>query len=228
LHKETFYTKSGETPTGGSIVRVRKPVHLLGKEEVDKIADPGVRAVVKAKIEELGGKIAKLENNWPLLPNRNGHPVPVKRVRIEMNTAVLPVGEGRRLRWVAPGETHHIEIYEVMENGRRKWEGRVVSMWEAIQRVARGEPVVSRSGPAETRFLFSLAKEDTVRLKGDRNGIWVVKKISQGKQLTLVPQFDARKERDRNTYAPRIGGLQEHSAEKVVVLPIGDVVPCHE
>lgn len=229
LHKETFYSKVGQSKAGGDTVRVRKPVHKLSAKEVEQIADPAVRVVVQARLEEVGGDPKKLEGNWPMLPNRNGPPVPVKKVRIELNQAVVAIGRGPWMRWAAPSETHHMEIYEVTENGRTRWIGDVVSMREAIQRAARGEPVVRRHAGPNARFLFSLAKEDTVRLHGAKEGIWVVKKIRANTQVMLVPQFDARKETDgRAGFSPTPAGLRDLSAEKVVVLPIGDVVPCHE
>ncbi len=232
LHKETFYTRVGESPEGGDVVRQRKPVTDLSASEIERIADPVVREAVRARFEEVGRDARKLEGNWPVLPNRNGPPVPIKRVRIELNRAVVPVGRGFWLRWAEPSETHHIEIYEVTGNGRTVWRGDVVSMREAVMRAARGAPVVSRQAIPNARFLFSLAKEDTVRLRGDREGIWVVKKIKADTQIVLVPQHDARKEKDktsrRTEFAPTAGGLQKYRAEKVVVLPIGDVVACHE
>jgi len=105
-------------------------------------------------------------------------------------------------------------------------------MRDAIGRVSRGEPVVRRNGGPNSRFLFGLAKEDTLRLQGEKSGIWVVKKIRANTQVMLVPQYDARKEKDkangRDSFSPTPNGLLKYSAEKVVVLPIGDVVVCHE
>jgi len=232
LHKETFYTRIGKNEKGGDVVRVRVPVTGLGSKDVEAIADPAVRAIVRAKLEEVGGNAKKLENNWPLLPNRNGKPVPIKKVRVNLNRAVVSVGKGRWQRWAEPSETHHIEIYEVTSRGKTAWSGDVVTMRDAIGRASRGEPVVRRDGGPNSRFLFSLAKEDTLRLQGEKPGIWVVKKIRANTQMMLVPQYDARKEKDssngRESFSPTPGGLQKYSAEKVLVLPIGDVVRCNE
>jgi CRISPR-associated endonuclease Csn1 len=232
LHKETLYKYVGRNERDGDVVRVRVPVHTLSVRELGQIVDPNVRVIVQAKLAEIGGDLKKLENNWPCLPNRNGAPVPIRTVRVDLNRAVVTVGTGFRQRWAEPSETHHIEIYEISENGRTVWTGDVVSMREAILRAARGEPVVRRSAGANGRFLFSLAKEDTIRLFGDRAGIWVVKKIKGNEQIILVPQHDARKEgsgaASRTEFAPTAGGLRRYSAEKVTTLPIGDVVPCHE
>lgn len=232
LHKETFYTRVGQSEAGGDAVRVRVPVHTLSAKEVQNIADTAVRSAVMEKLSQVGNDPKKLENNWPCLPNRNGNPVPIKRVRVNLNRAVVKVGSGFRERWAEPSETHHIEIYEVQENGRTVWTGDVVSMREAIRRAARGEPVVRRNGGPNARFLFSLAKEDTVRLGGEKAGIWVVKKIRSNTQIMLVPQHDARPEKgregSRTQFAPAAGGLVRYYAEKVAALPIGDVVLCHD
>lgn len=232
LHKETFYTKIGQNERGGDVVRVRKTVTDLTQEEVEAIADAAVRETVRAKLEEVGGNAKKLENNWPLLPNRNGNPVPVKKVRVNLNRAVVGVGKNRWHRWAEPSETHHIEIYEISARGESTWSADVVTMRDAIGRASRGEPVIRRNGGPNSRFLFSLAKEDTVRLQGEKHGIWVVKKIMASTQIMLVPQYAARKQNDKSNkrvpFSPRPGGLRKHSAEKVLVLPIGDVVVCHE
>jgi len=234
LHKETFYTKLGQNQKGGDMVRLRVPVTSLSSKDIENIADPTVREIVRAKLEEVGGDAAKLEKNWPLLPNRNGNPVPIKKVRVNLNRAVVSVGKGRWQRWAEPSETHHIEIYEVTANGKTTWSGDVVTMRDAISRASRGELVVRRSREPNSRFLFSLAKEDMLRLQGDKSGIWVVKKIKSNTQIVLVPQHDARKEKEkdksngRETLNPTASGLRKYYAEKVVVLPIGDVVVCHE
>ncbi len=141
---------------------------------------------------------------------------------------MVPVGRGPWQRWAEPSETHHVEIFEVVENGKTVRRGDVVSMREAMERIRRGEPVVRRHAGPNTRFLFSLCKEDTVRLAGEKAGIWVVKKIAQKGQLTLVQQYDARPETERAPFSPRIGGLRQYSTEKVRILPIGDVVRCHD
>ncbi|GIU78616.1 MAG: hypothetical protein KatS3mg005_1854 [Bryobacteraceae bacterium] len=133
LHKETLYKYVGRNERDGDVVRVRVPVHSLSAREVEQIVDPNVRAIVLARLNEVGGDPKKLENNWPRLSKPNVAEVLVKRVRVDLNRAVVRIGAGFQQRWAEPSETHHIEIYEVTEKGRTVWTGEVVSMREAIQ-----------------------------------------------------------------------------------------------
>lgn len=233
LHKETYYSPTGKTKTGGDVVRTRKPVHLLSANDVESIVDPTVRAAVSAKLKELAdpktGKVdpKKLENNWPELPNANGAPIKIKKVRIELNRSVQAVGSGHRQRWAEGGETHHVEVFEVANGRKRGWDGVVVSMRAALERVGTGKPVVDRSEHDGRGFLFSLSKGDTVELLGERTGIWVVRKIGQ-QQIVLVPHTDARLEGKRVQFAPTVSGLQKCNARRLVVSPLGEVMPSRE
>ncbi|MCL4795993.1 MAG: type II CRISPR RNA-guided endonuclease Cas9 [Bryobacteraceae bacterium] len=229
LHKETYYSKVGVSAAGGDVVRTRKPVHLLTKDQIALIVDPGVRGAVQRKLDEVKDP-KKLENNWPELPNANGAPVKIKSVRIELNRAVRSLGRGHRQRFAEGSETHHVAVFEVTKGQRRVWDGEVVSMRDALARVSSGKSVIDRDESGGRRFLFSLAKNDTLLLSdrtSERSGVWVVRKIKQ-RQITLVPQWDARQEGKRKDYAPTIGGLQPLSAKKVVVNPLGELLASHE
>lgn len=230
LHKDTNYSYVGKNEREGDIVRVRKPVHLLGKDDIEKIVDPAVRAVVAAKAASVGD-LRKLETDPPLLPNRNGSPVPVRKVRIELNRAVRKVGKGHKARYAEGSETHHVEVCEVTAKGKRVWRGDVVSMSEAMERLVAGRAVVDRSDTDGRGFLFSLCKGDTVELRdpdGARTGIWVVRKIMANQQVLLVPERDARLEGEREKFAPTISGMKKLLARKVVVDPLGEVLEAHD
>src|SRR5690606_19174592 len=100
-------------------------------------------------IEALGGgepkDIFKDEGRLPRFVRRNGTTVPIRKVRIRGKVPVTPVGEGDRQRFVQTSGNHHLEAFEVTdEKGRKRWEGRVISMLEAYERVRRKVPVVNR------------------------------------------------------------------------------------
>lgn len=240
LHKETYYSKVGVSTAGGDVVRTRKPVHLLSLDSAgnitDKIVDKNVHKAISTKLKQLKdsgiGKVdpKKLENDWPELPNANGAPVKIKSVRIEINRAVRSLGKGHRQRFAEGSETHHVAVFEVTKGKRRVWDGEVVSMRDAMERIRQRKPVVDRNEADGRGFLFSLAKNDTLRFvdpEGARSGIWVVKEIRASLQLTLLRQTDARS-RGREEFKPTIGGLQKLNAEKVTVSPLGEISPSHE
>jgi CRISPR-associated endonuclease Csn1 len=230
LHKDSNYSFVGKNAKGGDIVRIRKFVHLLGKDDIEKIVDPGVRNIVAEKLAEVGD-FKKLESDPPLLPNRNGSPVPVRKVRIELNRAVRKVGKGHKARYAEGSETHHVEVCEMTEKGKRVWRGDVVSMSEAMERLVAGRDVVDKSEANERGFLFSLCKGDTVMLNdpsGERTGIWVVRKIMASQQIMLVPEHDARLENERQRFAPTISGMRKLNARKAVVDPLGRIWEAHD
>ena len=85
---------------------------------------------------------------------------------------------------------------------------------------------VQREGPEGAGFLFSLCKDDIVRLEGEKAGLWVVKKIY--KQVLLVPINDSRLESERSFFAPTVGGLQKANARKLSISPLGELSPSHD
>lgn len=230
LHKETFYSKVGTSPAGGDVVRTRKPVHLLKEAEAARIADPRVREVVLTAIKE-AGDAKKLENNWPVLPNSKGAPVPIKSVRFDLNKAVKPVGSGYKQRFAEGSETHHVALYEVGSGKRASWERDVVPMSEAMQRLRLGRAVVDRSEKPGRQFLFSLCKNDTVEITDPatkQTDLRVVKKIGQ-QQIFLVRLNDARPEvPPEGRFQPRYSGLRRLAVRKVVVDPLGEMRASHD
>jgi len=217
------------------VVRIRKFVHDLKEKDLDNIVDSGVREVVRAKLAAVGD-MKKLESDPPFLTNRNGAPVPVRKVRIQINKAIRKIGKGHKARYAEGGESHHVEVCEVTEKDRRNWQGYVVAMSEAMERIVQGKPVVDKSDAGGRGFLFSLCKGDTVELRdprGEKTGIFVVRKIA-AEQITLVPERDARTEKEsqgagkREGFAPRYASLRGLHTRKVVVDPLGRVLEAHD
>jgi CRISPR-associated endonuclease Csn1 len=153
LHQETFYgaIKRLDEKSGKEVIKyvVRKKVDDLSPADIKKIVDPKVREIVsrpiqieseikelrktlrsapvdqkdsiQANIDEL---MVKKENARPELPNKNGDPIPIKKVRIYSNiTNPIPLkAQGDLSRnttrqhkehyWVNNGENYCIAIYE--------------------------------------------------------------------------------------------------------------------
>ena len=207
---------------------VRQSVHTLQPAGVALIVDQQVRKAVGAAIKNCGGNAKKLENKWPVMPNTKGQPVPIKRVRLQVGRAPQQVGTGWKRRWAERGETHHVAIVETQKGKRRVWQGDVVSMTEAYQRLKQNRPVIDRSEGDGRGFLFSLAKNDTVELQGEKQGLWVVKKITSEERVALTRHTDARLENKRENYAPTVNGLGKLGARKVSVTVLGEIQPCRD
>ncbi len=153
LHKETVFGKR-QSPNSEAAYHVRKPIEsLTTNKQVDKVVDPIIRKLVLNRIEELGG--FENEKNIPketfyvvdengmaqpqiFLPNKNGEPVPVKKVRLKEN-----IGGAEKLKeinqYVNPRNNHHVLIYK-NEKGELKED--IITFWTAVERKKQKQPVV--------------------------------------------------------------------------------------
>lgn len=164
LHKENVYGKRQapfETTDG---FHIRKKVVDLKDNQLDKIVDLEIRNIIKnARVEEtkikkqidviekqkknahtdeeenvLNAQIAQLKNDIYLLytlKNKNGEPVPIKKVRIreEMSNAqqVKEINQ-----FVNPRNNHHVLVYK-NEEGVLK--DTISSFWEVVERQKQNE-----------------------------------------------------------------------------------------
>ena len=235
LHDQTHYSP----PVEEGKTKVRKRLNALSAHEVERIVDPEVRRLVQEKLKQLGmsdpKKAFATDVNLLIIHVKNHTALPVKSVRIWVNSLVIPVGDGPRRRYVVPGNNHHIEIYAVLDGQgyEIEWKGKIVSLYEAYERKKRGEPVVCRDHGPNTRFKFSLAKSEYIewiRIDGQKELVRVVA-ISDNKLEFRLP-YDARPstlireahERIFATYRQ----LFERRARKVLVTPLGEVLPAND
>lgn len=239
LHQETNYSKPFTTAQKNKTVerrRVRKPVHLLSAGEIESIADHIVQQRVKLKLAEVG-EAKKLENNWPTLPTKNGGLIPIKKVRIEKTISVKPVGPAYSPRYVAPGSNHHTVIIEVKDSkGRVKWIDRPVTLLEAVERRKTGKPIIQREWP-EGRFVMWCATGDSLLMQDDsgKEALFILKSVSEG-NYELRRHDDARSASDIRAVGKAGGRINLRStdrfrllnARKVIVTPLGDIIPCND
>ncbi len=233
LHKETNYSPPKENKEGERVVHVRKSIEALSESEVNKIVDDVVRQSILEKLTESGktkpADAFKNGVNTPL--HKNGKPI--RKVRIRSNAPVIPVGENERVRFVSPGNNHHIEIFEQTDKkGKLKWVGRVVSLYECYRRQATGLPVIDREHPDGGRFVFSLCGGDMVEIPGEDDGplYYVVRSISEEsdgrKRLTMHRHQDARMLKDVKNESKFRGDAEKlrcSIARKVSVTALGEI-----
>jgi CRISPR-associated endonuclease Csn1 len=239
LHDETNYGPPRKI-NGKYVVSIRKPVTGLSSTDIESIIDPSVRAAVKQKAESLGGDLKKCEsaNDWPTLHSKNGLIIPIKRARINKVLDVTPIATGDRQRFVALANNHHTEIFALIKDDREvRWEGLPVSLFEAMQRKRRKEPVVRRTHPDGPQwvFKFSLMGGDTIELHRDCDhktgkcapGIYRLRTIAANGQLSLVKINDARLIKDikavKEWWSPTADALRKFDCRKVVVDLLGRV-----
>lgn len=170
LHKETVFGKRISTQ-GNEAYHVRKSIEsLTTKKQVEKVVDPVIRQIIHRRIEELGGyekekNVPKdaffgtdeLGNKIPkiFLPNRNGDPVPVRKVRVREN-----LSGAERLKetnqYVNPRNNHHVLIYKDA-NGDLKEDS--ITFWTAVERKAQGQNIVQLP-PGGREFVTTLQIND--------------------------------------------------------------------
>jgi CRISPR-associated endonuclease Csn1 len=242
LHEESFYSPAFQTVEKGKTVEyrhVRKPLAKMSASEVEAIVDEAVRKCVQARLEQLGGDPEKAfadPANHPYRMSRDGRLIPIHKARIRRKVAVIPAGRDGRQRHVAPGTNHHIEIVATLdEQGRDKaWEGVLVNLFEAARRAYAGEPVIRRNHGPGKEFRFSLAGGEYVEMEHEpgKRQLYRVTVITNG-QLEFRLHTDARPitllKKTRGARVRRsLGKLLEVKARKVVIDPLGNILPAHD
>ena len=157
LHKETVFGKH-KGKNGQEYYHIRKPLEQITKKtHVEKIADPSIKAAIEQKLLENGVDInkdytiksgllfetdpeTKQKKTRVYLPNKNGAPVPVKKVRIRevLNNARNLKPKSGVNQYVNPRNNHHVAIYKDADGELHEM---VVTFWEAVQRKKKKLPV---------------------------------------------------------------------------------------
>ena len=150
LHKEFVYGKR-KAPFGEEAYHIRKPVEsLLTEKHIDKVVDKTTRLLILKRVNELGGFVKEkvpantffvvdehgVKQPQIFLPNKNGAPVPILKVRMKEN-----IGGAEKLKenvnqWVNPRNNHHVLIYKD-EKGNFKED--VVAFWTVVERKRTGQ-----------------------------------------------------------------------------------------
>jgi CRISPR-associated endonuclease Csn1 len=243
LHEETNYGILGlKDEKGQELFALRKSLAALIQSELERIADNNVREIVKAHLrahsadpEARGAekteqwKKAMTPPNYPMLPNGNGAPVPIKKVRLHKPSGGMirmKNRDGVEYRAVESGSNHHIVIFEHTAEDKKKgrWDGEVVSMFEAAQRIRRHEPIIRRDMGEGKKFVMSLSINEIVKVtENGKSAYWRVQKIDAGNlRVTFRPHNDARKSEDKafeNTIS--VGPLKKLAPAKMTIDPVG-------
>jgi CRISPR-associated endonuclease Csn1 len=244
LHEETSYGPTGLKDEKGQDVYVyRKPLEDLTLAMIPKIVDPVVKEIVSKRLEEFGlaaggkGTISKEVWKEPLyMKTKKGQPGPlIKTVRIrDVFNNMIPIKDksGKAYRYVASGNNHHIEIFEYQdEKGITKRDGRVVSLYEAVQRSRSGRPVVCKDYGNGGHFICSLAKNELYMLETEDGQCMLhrIQKIDQNGRIIMRPHTFAGQLSDSDK-PPLIQrkGPNTLRGYKVTVDPIGRIFPAKD
>jgi len=234
LHKETFYGRPRKDAKGNEYVHTRVKVEDLGPKDINDIVDPLVRRCVADKLAEIGGDpkdAFKDPANHPVIEAGDGRRIPIHRVRIRMNLSTFAVGSGPYTRYVQSKDNHHMEVFAVLDDDGnvKKWDAKVVSMYDAYRRLAVKEPIIKRDHGPNTKFLFSLAGHEIIELDVDAGrGLFVVRTITQTKQtkeILFVPVNDARTRKNigKIGLTAKPNSLRTRNCKKLLITPLGEV-----
>lgn len=156
LHLDTVYGKRKDVFTKELNYHVRKPLSSLTAAEIPKIVDIEIKKLFYKSIEELGLIInnkdrkpivktkeekklfEQLLNKSFFLPNKNGNPVPIKKIRIKKNFSNAEPLKENMNQWVDLGKNHHVLIYKDFDDILKE---EVVTFWTVVERKRQGEEV---------------------------------------------------------------------------------------
>jgi len=209
LHMETVYGKRKSPDQEKHSYHVRKPIESLTTiKHVEKVVDPVIRKLIHERVELLGGyeKGKDIPKNTffesdddgnvkPMifLPNRNGEKVPVNKVRVrEFMSGAEQLKDGKN-QFVNPRSNHHLLVY--LDN-QEKIKSRVVSFWEAVERVKNGDSIIQPPADAEKTIstleindmcILGLSEEDLDFTKSSTlfEHLYKVQKVSKKPDLSM-------------------------------------------
>ena len=152
LHKETVFGKR-TAPFSDEAFHVRKSIDSLTTEkQVEKVVDETIKKLINIRVQTLGGYV---KGNLPantfftinengvkqpqlFLPNKNGAPVPILKVRMKENFSGAEQLKKDINQFVNPRNNHHVLIYKD-ENDNLKED--VVTFWTVVERKRKSYPV---------------------------------------------------------------------------------------
>jgi CRISPR-associated endonuclease Csn1 len=246
LHEETIYSKPIRSSDGKEYVHVRKKVSSLTPSDIKNIVDDKIKEIVINRLQELGCNPEKIqerdiqkafgsEENLPFIlamDKKTGkqRKIPIKKVRVRKSETVIPIGTGPTERYVTSGLNSHIEIFEeIQKNGKTKWTGRTVSLFEAMQRLKKHKPIINREQTDNRKFVCSLALGDIIELEEDHNKkeLFVIKTITvmrdNGKEYARIKYVPINEAKPKKLESSLLEPLKKLNCRKVIITPLGEV-----
>ncbi|MDP3313501.1 type II CRISPR RNA-guided endonuclease Cas9 [Lutibacter sp.] len=152
LHKEFVYGQR-IAPFGSEAFHIRKPIDtLVTEKQVNKVVDETIKNLILKQVNVMGGYV---KGNVPdnaffivdengikqpqiFLPNKNGNPVPVLKVRMKENIGGAEQLKDNTNQWVNPRNNHHVLIYKDINDDLNE---EIVTFWTAVERKRQKQEV---------------------------------------------------------------------------------------
>lgn len=223
LHKENVYGKRTAPNSKEAFHRRKSLEELTSEKQLDKIVDVTIRQLILKRVQHLGGfvkgKIPEgtfftadengVKQPQIFLPNRNGEPIPVKKVRIKESMNNSKQLKSDINQFVNPRNNHHILVYEKIDGTLDK---DVVSFWEIVERKKQkttlislpeeGKKIVEVFSEGEMFILFKHEDEidwNNVTASNISNNLYKVQKIAGADyfmEICFRKHIDARDDRN--------------------------------
>ena len=252
LHKETVYGK--RTFNGEEAFHVRKPIESLETaKQIAKVVDESIRLLILKRVNELGGFVKDkvpantffivdengVKQPQIFLPNQNGAPVPILKVRVKENIGGAEKLKTNVSQWVNPRNNHHVLIYKD-EKGNLKEE--VVTFWTVVERKRTGQSVYQLPIDGKEMvttlhindmFLLGLSEDEINWENPDykvlKEHLYRVQKFTSGdyyfrKALTSSIQNPEEKQQI-NSFGFGKNGWSTHNPIKVKISVSGKIIP---
>ncbi len=236
LHAESIYSKAHVDKDGKQCHRIRKHITKLSATELkkDKIADPKIRALVNAKLEELGErnpmKAFAEEKNHPFLTTRDGRQIPIHKVRVDARVKPVAVGNGSSGRFVDEDGNAALLIGANTETptNAEKWTDIILTRLTVHQRLSQQKESTSNnlwfSDNDEFPFIrMVLFRNDMIELDWPERGRIAcrIQNISQGDiQLCEHNQTTGPK---RSPWRVSAEALRKRNALPITISPTGKI-----
>ncbi|WP_396143506.1 type II CRISPR RNA-guided endonuclease Cas9 [Flavobacterium sp.] len=252
LHKETVFGK--RSFNGEEAYHVRKPIESLETaKQIDKVVDETTRLLILKRVNELGGFVKDkvpantffvvdengIKQPQIFLPNKNGDPVPIIKVRVKENIGGAEKLKDNVNQWVNPRNNHHVLIYKD-EKGNLKED--VVTFWTVVERKSKGFPAYQLPPDGKEivttlhindMFLMGLSEDEINWENPDydvlKEKLYRVQKLSskfyefrQSSQASIQNNFQPFYRRITG-YGEGIGGWLTHNPIKVKISVSGKI-----
>ena len=139
LSEESVYGRIRNSRTGVQEYVIKYKVGNITLKDVNYVVDERIRAILKERLEQYGGKPEKAFAE-PVLDHQ-GRAIHSVRCYTGLSS-VVPVrnnDSGESIAFVKPCNNHHVAIYKD-ENG--KWQEHIVTFWHAVERKKYGVPTI--------------------------------------------------------------------------------------
>jgi len=247
LHLETVFGKRKAPGSEDYGYHVRKSLDGLSKmKQIEKVVDSAIRELIYKHIAQLGGFQGKNKDEVPkgaffdtnedgslrpllFLPNKNGAPVPIIKVRMKENFGnAEPLKDGIN-QYVNPRNNHHVIIYED-EKGNLQED--VVTFWTVVERRKQGQDLIQL--PKDGKKIISVLQiNDMFSLQcsdGQRRIYRVQKLSSKFYEFRLNSEsLIAKNEQPHfirvNSFGTGKTGWLTFEPEKVIISPSGMLNP---